>query len=347
MLLLTWSTIWICSLAAHCWILAGIHFNGKPLKIRRPNDYKPAMLPSAPTMQGAPSLDLGALGLASGTSAVPDSPHKIFFGGVPNQLTEQQVRELFTAFGEIKAFQLVCDPGSPLSKGYGFLEYMDPSVTDKAVDSLNGVPLADKTLTVRRAVPQTEARAQIAAAGTVNRGLGIPAGDNMGGGNVGGMGSTVIFQRTSPSPHLTPISRHTAVLHPTDHTSPYHFTRLRGMVQNSTCLLPLCGTRFCAGCDAATRILVLANMVMADELQDDAEYADIVDDVRSECAKFGSVLNVKIPRDGPAVGRVFVEFSAAAEASAASATLGGRTFAGRVVVASFYPEADFTADKLT
>ena len=34
-----------------------------------------------------------------------------------------------TSFGQLKAFNLVCDAGTQLSKGYAFAEYIDPNIT--------------------------------------------------------------------------------------------------------------------------------------------------------------------------------------------------------------------------
>lgn len=63
----------------------------------------------------------------------------------------EQVRELLSAFGPLKSFHLVRDPGSPTSKGYGFCEYVDRAVTAIACEGLHGMTLGDKTLTVRPA----------------------------------------------------------------------------------------------------------------------------------------------------------------------------------------------------
>ena len=46
-----------------------------------------------------------------------DSPHKIFIGGLPNYLNEDQVKELLSSFGQLKAFNLVKDSATQLSKG--------------------------------------------------------------------------------------------------------------------------------------------------------------------------------------------------------------------------------------
>lgn len=108
-----------------CMAFDGINFKGQSLKLRRPHDYQP--LPGNSGGDGASGS--ATLGVVS--TVVPDSPHKIFIGGLPNYLNEDQVKELLTSFGQLKAFNLVKDVTSGLSKGYAFAEYLDPSVTDQ------------------------------------------------------------------------------------------------------------------------------------------------------------------------------------------------------------------------
>jgi splicing factor U2AF 65 kDa subunit len=60
---------------------------GNQLKIRRPSDYKPEMVP--PTLLPPPKLNLAKLGIVGNT--VPDGPDKIFIGGLPYHLAEEQV----------------------------------------------------------------------------------------------------------------------------------------------------------------------------------------------------------------------------------------------------------------
>ncbi|KAK8049459.1 u2 snrnp auxilliary factor protein [Apiospora phragmitis] len=69
----------------------------------------------------------------------------------PPYLSEDQVRELLVAFGELKAFTLVKDQGTDESRGIAFCEYIDPSATDIAVQGLNGMGIGDKSLKVRKA----------------------------------------------------------------------------------------------------------------------------------------------------------------------------------------------------
>lgn len=240
-------------LTTACMNLDGVAFRGQPLKIRRPNDYNPATVPK--DLGPIPVLNLAALGIVSTT--VNDGPGKVFIGGLPYHLNEEQVKELLQAFGPLRSFHLVKELNTNMSKGYGFCEYMDQSVTDAACIGLNDMKLGDKTLTVRRAMSQENAKAVASAAGTVNSGL------EMG------------------------IDPSQAAL------------QAMAMAGLGIPSVPL---------GSPSRVIVLLNMVTPEELEDEEEYADIVDDIKSECERFGAVgsLVVPRPRDGfnRAVGKV-------------------------------------------
>jgi len=83
----------------------GIIFINGPLKIRRPKDYGGIDM-------SAPSIHVP--GVVS--TNVPDSINKIFVGGLPTYLNEEQVMELLKSFGELKAFNLVRENGNGASK---------------------------------------------------------------------------------------------------------------------------------------------------------------------------------------------------------------------------------------
>lgn len=81
-------------------------------------------------------------------------------------------------------------------------------------------------------------------------------------------------------------------------------------------------------------------MVTAEDLRNQAEFEDIREDVRLECAEHGQVLRVLIPRvqDGfsPALeGLIFVEFYSAGMAKSAAMVLNGRKFADKTVVVNY------------
>ncbi|XP_057310882.1 splicing factor U2AF 65 kDa subunit-like [Hydractinia symbiolongicarpus] len=120
----------------------GIMLQGQALKIRRPKDYQP--IPGISETQAT-----HIPGVVS--TVVPDTINKVFIGGLPNYLNEDQVKELLSTFGELRAFNLVKDSATGLSKGYAFCEYVDIGITDVAIAGMNGMQLGDKKLVVQRA----------------------------------------------------------------------------------------------------------------------------------------------------------------------------------------------------
>lgn len=92
---------------------SGLPYNGMVLRVRRPNDFKPHLVP-APSEPPLPAMDLKSVGVLS--NQVPDSKGKCFVGGIPYEMDEAQVRQLLESFGPLKALHLVRDPGSVTSK---------------------------------------------------------------------------------------------------------------------------------------------------------------------------------------------------------------------------------------
>ncbi|XP_075501312.1 splicing factor U2af large subunit A-like isoform X4 [Primulina tabacum] len=98
----------------------------------------------------------------------------------------------------------------------------------------------------------------------------------------------------------------------------------------------------------ATKVLCLTEVVNAEELNDDDDYEDILEDMKIECGKFGTLVNVIIPRPpsnnepAPGVGKVFLEYEDVEGATKARQGLHGRKFGGKEVVAVFYPENKFS-----
>jgi splicing factor U2AF 65 kDa subunit len=84
--------------------LDGIIFLNGPLKIRRPKDYGGEQIMTGIHVPGVVSTN------------VPDSINKIFIGGLPAYLNEEQVQELLTSFGDLKAFNLVRENNNGPSK---------------------------------------------------------------------------------------------------------------------------------------------------------------------------------------------------------------------------------------
>ena len=97
-------------------------------------------------------------------------------------------------------------------------------------------------------------------------------------------------------------------------------------------------------------VLCISNMVTTEDLTDETLFTEMIEDTKDECAQFGSVRSVAVPRpnaDGsPArgLGRVFVEMSSEEEAKAVLLALKGRTFDNRTVGVKFYPYQAFASN---
>lgn len=76
---------------------------------------------------------------------------KLIFDFSLPKISIKQVKELLLSFGQLRAFNLVKDAATGLSKGYAFAEYIDYNITDQAIAGLNGMQLGDKKLIVQRA----------------------------------------------------------------------------------------------------------------------------------------------------------------------------------------------------
>lgn len=101
--------------------LDGIMFEGVAVRVRRPNDYNPAAAALLGPANPSPNLNLAAIGLGAGggggTVSAGQDPDRVFVGGLPYYLNEEQCRELLGSFGAIKSFDLVKDRETGNSKG--------------------------------------------------------------------------------------------------------------------------------------------------------------------------------------------------------------------------------------
>lgn len=148
------------------------HFTGTcTLRIRRPHDYRPELVTETGAITDFNLPEFHVVG-----TTVGDGPGKVFVGGLPYHLNEEQVKELLSAFGPLKSFNLVRDPGAQLTKGYGFCEYFDERTTQIAIQGLNDMPIGDKRLTVRIADSKTAALAAGQANPFSSNGVNLPIG---------------------------------------------------------------------------------------------------------------------------------------------------------------------------
>lgn len=83
---------------------------------------------------------------------------KIYVGNLSYDVTEDELRQEFLAFGAVESVSIIIDKYSGRSKGFAFIEMPTVSEGQAAIDNLNGKNLKDRPLTVNAARPRTDDR---------------------------------------------------------------------------------------------------------------------------------------------------------------------------------------------
>jgi len=81
---------------------------------------------------------------------------KLYVGGLPFSVTEQQLNELFALQGAVSSAKVITDRYTGQSRGFGFVEMSTSEEAKKAISALNGTQLDGRTLTVNEAKPQEQ-----------------------------------------------------------------------------------------------------------------------------------------------------------------------------------------------
>ena len=82
----------------------------------------------------------------------------IYVGNLSREVTEDELRQEFTAFGEVTSVSMIKDKYSGQSRGFAFVEMPSKSEGEAAIAGLKGKTLKDRTLDVNEARPRTETR---------------------------------------------------------------------------------------------------------------------------------------------------------------------------------------------
>ena len=84
----------------------------------------------------------------------------IYVGNLSLEVTEEELRREFMAFGEVISVTIMNDKyiGSGQSRGYGFVEMPSQSEGQAAITALNGKSLRHRTIDVIKALPLSDNR---------------------------------------------------------------------------------------------------------------------------------------------------------------------------------------------
>ncbi|CAL8098909.1 unnamed protein product [Calicophoron daubneyi] len=90
-------------------------------------------------------------------SATPENKTNLIINYLPPNMSQEEVRALFSSIGEVESCKLVREKTSGESLGYAFVKFYDPADAGKAIKTLNGLRLQNKTVKVSLARPSSEA----------------------------------------------------------------------------------------------------------------------------------------------------------------------------------------------
>ena len=82
--------------------------------------------------------------------------NKLYVGGLPYEVTDDRLQELFSAHGTVESARVITDRMTGRSRGFGFVEMSSQEEAQQAIDKLNGTDLEGRSLTVNEAKPKEQ-----------------------------------------------------------------------------------------------------------------------------------------------------------------------------------------------
>ena len=83
---------------------------------------------------------------------------KLYIGNLSFDVTEEELENNFSKFGEIVSVTIIKDSVSGRSKGFGFVEFAEENSAKAAKEGMDGKELAGRTLKVDEAREQRQQR---------------------------------------------------------------------------------------------------------------------------------------------------------------------------------------------
>lgn len=80
----------------------------------------------------------------------------IYVGNLSYEVTEDNLREVFTEYGSVQEVQIPIDRETRKKRGFGFVQMTTDDEESKAINELDGAEWMDRVLKVNKARPREE-----------------------------------------------------------------------------------------------------------------------------------------------------------------------------------------------
>lgn len=80
----------------------------------------------------------------------------IYVSNLSFNTQDEELKALFTPFGEVTSVKIINDRETGRSRGFGFVEMSDESASRSAIAQLNGKTVNDRSITVNEAKPKPQ-----------------------------------------------------------------------------------------------------------------------------------------------------------------------------------------------
>ncbi len=94
----------------------------------------------------------------------------IYVGNLSRDVTEEELRQEFAAFGEVSAVNIIKDKYGGQSRGFAFVEMPSKIEGEAAIAGLKGKTLQERTMDINEARPRTDSRGGHSSYGGGRRG---------------------------------------------------------------------------------------------------------------------------------------------------------------------------------